>query len=143
MEKNEALAAVGPCGINCGDCELHKAKDDQGLLEALVSKGIKRERLPCPGCRPVRGKCPVIGGTCRTYECVQQRRFDFCYECPDFPCDKLNPAADRADILPHNLKVFNLCTIQRLGVEGFIAQSAELEKMYFKGKMKIGKGPQL
>lgn len=143
MEKNEALAVVGPCGIHCGGCELHRAKDDQTLLEALVSKGLRRESLPCAGCRPVQGKCPVIGGTCQTYECVQQRGFDFCYECPEFPCDKLNPAADRADILPHNLKVFNKGFIQRHGLDEFLKKASEIKRRYYRGKMVIGRGPQV
>lgn len=143
MEKNEALASVGPCGIHCGGCELYKAKDDHALLEALVAKGLRRETLPCAGCRPVQGKCPVIGGTCRTYECVQKRGFDFCYKCPEFPCDKLNPAADRADVLPHNLKVFNLCFIQKHGLDEFLKKAPEIKLKYYRGKMAIGQGPQV
>jgi len=54
----------------------------------------------------------------------------------------LNLAADRATTLPHNLKVFNLCVIQRLGVDDFIKQSAEIKITYYQGKMSIGRGPQ-
>jgi len=42
---------------------------------------------------------------------------DVCFECGDFPCDYLHPYADMAQIKPHNLKVFNLCLIKRMGLE--------------------------
>ena len=140
---NERLRLVAACGIDCGNCALNMSKDDPVLLERLVARGIPREKLPCGGCRNVAGNCPVISGTCETFECVGQRSVDFCHECADFPCAKLCPSSRRADVLPHNLKVFNLCTIERLGVEGFVAVSADLERRYFQGKMEIGKGPRL
>jgi hypothetical protein len=55
----------------------------------------------------------------------------------------LHPCADRAGILPHYCKVFNLCTIKNIGLEGFIGKSPEIKKRYYTGKMEIGKGPQL
>jgi hypothetical protein len=141
MSVNERLSLVAPCGIDCGLCQLHTCADDPQLLERMVSRGIPREKLPCAGCRGVQGNCPVIGGTCASYTCVTEKKVEFCFECGDFPCSKLNPAADRADVLPHNVKMFNLCTIQRVGVDGFVKQSASIEKLYFKGKMVIGNGP--
>ena len=85
----------------------------------------------------------MIGGRCETYTCVSGKKVGFCYECDEFPCVRLNPAADRADVLPHNTKVFSLCTIQRLGVAGFVKESAAIEQRYFKGKMEIGQGPRV
>ncbi len=142
-KKDETLAGVAPCGIHCVECEPFLAKNDLALLEALVARGIRRDRLPCPGCRPVKGLCPVLEGTCETYSCVTGRSLDFCYECPDFPCDRLNPAADRADILPHNLKVFNLCYIQKHGLGEFLKKAPDIKRRYYSGKMAIGKGPQV
>lgn len=142
-KKDEKLAGVAPCGIHCADCEPFKAKDDPALLEALVARGIKRDRLPCPGCRPAKGLCPVIEGACETYTCVTERGFSFCFECPEFPCDKLNPASHRAEILPHNLKVFNLCFIQKHGLEAWLKKAPEIKLRYYRGKMIVGQGPQL
>ena len=143
MNTNERINLVAPCGIDCGTCELYLCQHDEGLLNALVSKGIPKEILPCRGCRDMDGKCPVIGRQCATYVCVKEKDVDFCFHCRDFPCAKLHPSADRADVLPHNMKVFNLCIIQREGVEGFIDISGELKKKYYKGKMEIGKGPRV
>lgn len=134
---------VAPCGIDCGRCECHTAKDSPALLDYLVSVGIRRDRLPCGGCRAVEGACPVLEKGCDTYECITGRGLRFCSECTDFPCPRLNPAADRADRLPHNTKVFNLCYIERQGLARFIERSGEIKERYFKGKMAIGRGPQL
>jgi hypothetical protein len=143
MQTNVRQNLVAPCGIDCGICELYTCKDNPQLLNYLVSTGIPKENLPCAGCRSIEGNCPVIKGKCDTYSCIQQNRIDFCHECNDFPCPKLNPAADRADILPHNTKVFNLCTIKNTGIENFIKKSADIKLKYYKGKMMVGKGPQI
>lgn len=75
--------------------------------------------------------------------CYSGRKINFCYECDEFPCRKLHPAADRAEILPHNLKVFNLCTIKNSGIEEFLDRSTEIKLRYFKGKIQVGNGPQM
>jgi hypothetical protein len=85
----------------------------------------------------------VIPGKCSTFECVSGRGVEFCFQCAEFPCSRLNPASDRADVLPHNMKVFNLCTIRRDGVAGFLRASADMKRRYYQGKMAIGRGPQL
>jgi len=118
-------------------------KDKPQLREVLILKGIPQNKLPCRGCRMIQGECPVIPGICETFKCVAEHHVDFCYECDKFPCVKLQPSADRANILPHNMKVFNLCTMKRVGVEQFIRQSPEMKLRYYAGKMDIGNGPQL
>jgi len=134
---------IAPCGIDCGICELFLCRDDHRLMDALVSKGIPRSVLPCGGCRQIRGKCPAIGGRCATYVCAMERWVTFCNDCEDFPCTKLAPAADRAGTLPHNMKLFNLCTIQQFGLHEFVKRSAGVKKSYFEGRVAIGEGPLL
>ena len=143
MSTEERLHLVAPCGIDCGNCALYMCRHDAGTMDRLIARGIPKEKLPCEGCRSVAGDCPVIPEKCETYVCALQKDVEFCFECAEFPCSKLCPSADRADVLPHNLKIFNLCTIERAGVEGFVKASVDFERLYFKGKMKIGKGPAL
>lgn len=140
-EERQKLAA--PCGIDCGICELYICKDDPQLYNLMVEKGISKDKIPCKGCRPIEGNCPVIGTVCATYLCIKSKNLEFCYECNDFPCDKLMPCADRANILPHNFKVYNLCKIKNKGIESFIKLSPEIKKRYYKGIMEVGNGPQL
>ena len=141
MENKERLEMAAPCGIDCGICELYVCNGNPELFDYLVSKGIPKESLPCLGCRKVEGKCPVIGATCETYKCFTEKKIGFCFECREFPCSKLQPSADRANVLPHNLKVFNLCKIQNYGLEEFVEKSMKIRQLYFKGKMIIGAGP--
>jgi len=143
MITEERKELVALCGIDCGICELNMCKDNSELLAYLASKGIPKDKLPCAGCRDIKGHCPVIGVPCATYTCATEKGVDFCYDCGDFPCTKLQPSADRADVLPHNTKVFNLCTIKRIGVEDFVKLSSGIKERYYKGKMEIGKGPQI
>jgi hypothetical protein len=143
MELQERLNMVAPCGIDCGICELYTCKDDAGLFNKLIEKGFTKDMIPCNGCRSIQGKCPMISGTCSTYTCVTDKKISFCYECEDFPCVNLHPSSDRAQILPHNMKVYNLCTIKRSGLDNFVKISPEIKRRYYQGKMAIGSGPQL
>jgi hypothetical protein len=143
MKLKERFNLLAPCGIDCGICELYLCRDNKELLDSLISKGIPGDKLPCPGCRAVKGHCPVLPSTCETYKCIRLQHLGFCFECDEFPCLKLHPAADRANILPHNLKIYNLCQLQNLGPEEFIALAKENKKRYYEGKMKVGHGPEL
>ena len=143
MTDKKRLDMVAPCGIDCGICELVTCADNPQMMEALVAHGIPREKLPCAGCRNVRGDCPVLGVTCETYLCVKDKKVELCNQCMEFPCSKLSPASDRANVLPHNMKVFNLCTIRRLGVDRFVEHSTGLMQTYYRGKIEVGKGPRL
>lgn len=143
MKKAHDITMVAPCGLLCSDCGVYKVKDDPSLRGMLIAKNMDWKGTPCQGCRSIKGKSQFIEGTCPTYACVTERGFDFCFECPEFPCAKLNPTADRAADLPHNIKVFNLCCIKGQGLDTWLRNAAEIKKKYFYGKMALGKGPQL
>lgn len=140
---SERKELVAPCGLDCGQCEVYLSREIPELKVYLIQAGIPEEKLPCKGCKPAGGVCAVLPGECATYSCSVEKGLDHCSECGDFPCGILAPALDGADRLPHNLKVYNLCTIKREGVEAFIKKSGKIKETYFKGKMVIGKGPEL
>jgi len=141
MITEDRLAMVAPCGIDCGICEMHSCEENSPLYNRLIERGIPKESLPCKGCRSIDGMCPVIKAKCETFICWAGRDISFCFECDEFPCIRLHPAADRAEILPHNMKVYNLCTIKKSGIEDFLSQSADIKLRYFKGKIHVGNGP--
>ncbi len=143
MAESNNHHVAAPCGIYCGECVMYRAKDNPAILEALLAKGYKQESVPCPGCRAVDGNCPVIKDKCATYVCTIERKVDFCFECSDFPCANLNPAADMASTIPHNLKIFNLCFIKEQGLGKWLEQASDIHRKYFHGKMIIGKGPEM
>jgi len=143
MKTTEEITLVAPCGLHCGDCGVYKVKDDPSLREIIDSCSANWNGDPCPGCRQIKGNCLGVDGTCETYACVTERGLDFCFECPEFPCAKLNPAAERANVLPHNIKVFNLCCIKEQGLVRWLEKAPVIKQKYFRGKMVLGKGPQL
>jgi len=142
MQTRADITLVSPCGGYCGDCPAYKVKDDPSLKDMLV-KRVNWNGVPCEGCRPLKGRCQFVEGVCETYACISKRGHDFCFECTEFPCAKFNPAADKADVLPHNIKLFALCHIQRHGVDSWKKKAPAVKLTYFRGKMMIGKGPQL
>jgi len=143
MNTNERKNLVAPCGIDCGICEAYTCRDNPQLLNFLITRGIPASKLPCSGCRSIGGNCPVLPAKCETYECIKAKNMQFCFECADYPCNKLLPASDRAERLPHNLKVFQLSLIEKKGIDAFLERSSELKLRYYKGKMIVGAGPQI
>jgi len=76
---------------------------------------------------------------CPTYQCcVEQKGLEFCYQCQEFPCLKLAPAADKAQVLPHNSKIYNLVLLQKLGIEKWLQKADGLLNQYLKGKKSRG-----
>lgn len=129
--------SASPCGLYCGACPLNRAASDRAFAERLAQRmGRAVEEVGCIGCRPQKGLPGTMAGiVCETYDCcVNQKGLEFCYQCDDFPCLKLFPAADRASELPHNTKVYNLMLIQKRGVESLAKEAATLWRLYFQGK---------
>jgi len=144
---DELKLSTAVCGIDCFNCELHYTNIDsffekmpEDKKNGFASRGMTKEKLLCKGCR-ISG-CTMLVDKCETLECVKSKNLDFCFECCDFPCSKLQPLAEGADIYPHNLKVYNLITIKNKGLEKWASEVADIREMYFKGKFKIGAGPQ-
>ena len=52
----------------------------------------------------------------------------------------LMPTANGANIYPHNTKLYNLCTMQRIGVQEWCKISEDIKNKYFTTEFEIGKG---
>jgi hypothetical protein len=140
MSEQAGLAA--PCGIHCGMCPLNKAISDEKLRESLAQRmNVPTEKATCPGCRAVVGHCPAIGEQCATFICAQNKGVEFCYECNEFPCSKLLPCADRAESLPHNIKLYSLVLRKQKGEKIWNEMIGQIYSLYYRGQMKIGRGP--
>jgi hypothetical protein len=143
MFTSEEIKMIAPCGIYCGGCPVLTCQNNPDLQEALKKRGLNPELIPCQGCRTNKGICAFHEGECATYQCVKTKGVDFCFECDSFPCEKLYPCADRAEVLPHNMKVLNLAFIQKHGIAAWLEKQGDMAIRYYKGKMSIGRGPQL
>ena len=132
---------IAPCGLYCGSCTILKARGNSALTEKLAQAlNIPAEQVNCLGCREQKGHIPIMGEPmCPTYQCcIEQKSLEFCYQCQEFPCLKLAPAADKAQVLPHNSKVYNLVLLQKLGVEKWLQKAGGLLNQYLKGKKSRG-----
>jgi hypothetical protein len=124
MEREMENPLVTPCGLNCAIC-------------------ICYENESCKGCIGQKGSCIVVEN-CATYRCVADKGLRYCFECSEFPCNKLQPVADGAGTFPHNTKVFNLCRMKRVGVDTWTKEESEqIRNAYYRGKFRIGIGPVL
>jgi hypothetical protein len=111
-----------PCGIYCPMCP-----------------GVKFYN--CKGCRAEEGQVKDFP-VCKTYECVTDKEYTFCYECDDFPCEKLQPIVNFEIFTPHNSKVYNLIKIKKMGLDNWGEICEEETKRYYQAKkVKYGGDP--
>jgi hypothetical protein len=133
---------TAPCGLDCFNCHFYLAHKDEEAMSKVKQLSeefdIPVDIMLCNGCRSHNGRIPlqkhVFGDThrCAAYECSQAKGLRFCGDCDEFPCDNLHPYADKASDLPHNIKVFNLCLIKKMGLEEWAkTKASEVRKTYF------------
>lgn len=131
------------CGLDCFNCPILQDNiNDEMKQRMAAATGVNPEEVPCKGCLGQQGRFPWLSG-CATYQCVMDKGLRFCFECSDFPCPKLQPAADGAARFPHNMKVYNLCRMKAVGVDKWAEEEAhQIRDRYYNGKFKVGLGPQ-
>jgi hypothetical protein len=147
-EKEEKMNAItkrrltAPCGLDCFNCEIYEKNITEEMKKQFALKIRKDpEEVPCKGCRLEKG-CKHLGQPCETLKCIEEKKLEFCFQCEEFPCVKLQPAKEGADRFPHNFKLFNLCRIKAVGVEKWAEEEAKLiRQRYFLGKFIPGSGP--
>lgn len=148
------VTMTAPCGLDCFNCQFFLANEDPDALaevKALSEQlNVPVQIMLCRGCRAHNGQIPLqkhLFGEkhyCAAYECSQSRGATFCGDCHEFPCDHLHPYADKASVLPHNTKVFNLCLIKRMGlIKWARSKAAAVRKTYFTESWRLtGKLPE-
>lgn len=140
MDKRKLTA---PCGLDCFNCAIYVHNLTEQMAELIHSKtGVSKKEIPCAGCRLQNGKHFHLSPEgCATFNCAQEKNVEFCCDCNEFPCSLLAPLSDEADKYPHNMKLFNLCRIKKIGVNNWIEKEAEdIRRKYFTHKFVVGKG---
>jgi len=133
---------TAPCGLDCFNCAFFLTPEDPDARSQIEQWSreydIPLEVMKCQGCRNHEGRIPIhmhlFGEShrCAAYECSKDKGHRFCGDCETFPCDQLHPYADKAGELPHNIKVFNLCLIHKMGVEKWAESKAlSVREVYF------------
>lgn len=135
---------TAPCGIDCFNCEVFGANITPELQTLIASyRGMDPSEVRCGGCRET-GCLVLPEGACATKRCVEERGVEFCFECDEFPCRKLQPCLNGAEKYPQNFKLFNLCRMQKVGVETWAREeSARIRALYKRGTLDVGNGPVL
>ena len=107
---------AAPCGIYCGACR-------QYLLwkkDLLEERGYKQG---CKGCRIRNKNCAFIRRDCPT---LRKKEIDFCYECDQFPCQKLQKIDIHYQEKYSVNMVKTLKRIEEIGVEKWLQEQEEL-----------------
>ena len=135
---------TAPCGLDCFNCPSYEGNiTEEYKKRASEFLKIPVENTPCKGCRGEDGHCKYgPNQQCATWECIQKKGLSYCYECADFPCKLLAPTAKGA-AYPHNMKVYNLCRMKLIGLDGWIEESVNIRKRYYDGNFLVGQGPVL
>ena len=82
------LNMTAPCGLDCFNCPVYLANDNEGIRKAVAERlGLSPEQAVCSGCRNENGTIACIGMTepCSVYRCIAKRDIDFCCDCGEFP----------------------------------------------------------
>lgn len=122
---------TAPCGRDCFNCYFFLASKNEKYRNMLALKlGLAPEKVSCDGCRNIQGHCQVLKnygftGTCKIYQCTEKKKVESCGDYTDFPCHLLHPLADGSVQFPHNLKVYNLCMIKKMGLENWAKNQAK------------------
>ena len=83
------------CGLNCSKCKMLESKECQGCRGS-----IENHHSP----------------DCKFAPCAKERGHSYCFECSDFPCEKLQEFASDGHE-HHCLAVENLKRMEKIGLE--------------------------
>ena len=86
---------IAACGLDCTRCDVFQAGDNPRIAQRIIDwfsseRGIqlKPEDVHCEGCRGDRAN--HWSADCWILECcVDDKGLESCYECEDFPCQRL------------------------------------------------------
>jgi len=105
---------AAPCGMNCGVCMRYLA-----TISGLAKRAGTTE---CTGCRPKNKNCAFIKKSCQW---LRERKAEFCFECPVFPCRKLETLNRRYVTRYGTSLIDNLLQIREAGVDRWLEKEAE------------------
>jgi len=96
---------IAPCGMNCGTCI-----------------GYLRDKNKCCGCWPESGSKPKYCVSCRIKNCdlLEKTTSKFCYDCENFPCQRLKQLDKRYRTKYNTSFILNLLSIKEIGITEFL-----------------------
>jgi hypothetical protein len=106
---------IAPCGMDCGLCRAYLA-----FTHDVKSKGIRTAY--CKGCRPRNKQCAFLKKKCSL---LLNGSINFCYECGEFPCERLSRLDTRYRAEYKMSMVQNLKDIKNQGLPAFLIKQSE------------------
>ncbi len=148
MDLKELREMTAPCGLDCFNCPAYLANDNEEIRKQVILDAstdavhFSDEDVVCKGCRRENGLIPLrnkLGlGPCKVYKCISSKDIESCADCSDFPCDNLHPYAEFSSTFEHNVKVYNLALIRKMGLEKWAQEKAKsVRDTYFNQKFDI------
>jgi hypothetical protein len=146
VEYKEILDVIAPCGLNCQKCFAYSKGEIKKLSTSLQKKLGTFDRyaerfsefLPvfnnypafkkllsyftqsdCPGCRRGTGRYP----DCAVNTCYREKDVDFCFQCEQFPCQKVN---FDSDLKRRWIKINN--RMKDIGVKSYYEETKDLSR---------------
>ncbi|MDR2892662.1 MAG: DUF3795 domain-containing protein [Deltaproteobacteria bacterium] len=152
IKREETLSRLSPCGLFCGKCFAFKGGDISelsaklsaalGNFEPYAARFVTVLDEPlfadypafkalldyfaqakCGGCRK-EGKCALLK-TCKVVNCVRDKQVDFCFQCPNFPCNDTG-----FDENLNKRSIENNRKIQEMGVEAYYEEMNKKKSRY-------------
>ncbi len=105
---------IAPCGINCGLCTAYLAYSSNMPQQ----KGVQH----CTGCRARNKNCAFIKKQCPS---KVGKQISFCFECTQFPCERLEKIDARYQRDYNTSPVKNLKFLKEHGMEAFLKAQQE------------------
>ncbi len=92
-----------PCGMNCMVCYKHCY-----------------HKKPCAGCIPGDEGKPEHCRKCKIKDCVIEKEWSYCYECPEYPCRQMKSLEKSYNTRYHASLLENSRMVQAQGMEIFM-----------------------
>ncbi len=105
---------IAPCGMNCGVCASYLA-----MQNGLKTKGFAKSY--CAGCLPRGKNCSFMKKQC---DLLGKGLVRFCYDCKNFPCQRLSALDKRYRTFYHMSMIENLEFINEHGIDQFLKKEA-------------------
>jgi hypothetical protein len=99
---------IAPCGMNCALCSKY-----------LAWLANPESPAACEGCRASDRRCSILKKACRR---LRNHEVEFCYQCEEFPCERLERLDRRYRTRYGMSLVNNLRRIRANGLEWFLEE---------------------
>jgi len=130
--RSERLGAI--CGLYCSACRIYVAhvEEDFDELKELaetpmpIKFKVPAEGLVCEGC--YSSTLTPWCGNCEFRKCSVGRGIRYCFECNEFPCERLDEFERQKEshLLCHGSLVQNLRDMREMGVKNWLEEQERL-----------------